>query len=356
MTTAILLINLGSPKSPTPKDVKPYLDEFLMDKYVIDYPAIVRYPLVKGIILNTRPKKSAHAYASIWWDDGSPLIVISKQLQEKLQQVTPHPVGLAMRYAEPSIAQGIQELLNNHSTLSHIIAVPLYPHYAMATTKTVIEKTNDVIQREFPNLTVSYVDPWFDNSSYIETLAATINDHLTDSTDYCLFSYHGVPVRHVKKTDPTKKHCFKYKDCCHIPNATAHPVCYPHQCKRSTELVAQHLPLKRHQWSWSFQSRLGPDEWLQPFTDDEIERLAKFGVKNLAVCCPAFVSDCLETLEEIGEEGKEIFLEHGGENFTLIPCMNDDDRWVHCLHGLINNHANQHGIDLSSAEPIEHTN
>ena len=335
MSTGILLINLGSPDSTDPKDVKTYLDEFLMDEYVIDLPYPLRYLLVKGIILNVRPKKSAHAYETIWWDDGSPLIVISERVQKKLEGIASHPISLAMRYANPSIKAGIDDLLAKDPNIDRIIAVPLYPHYAMATTQTVVEKTQAVQQMHFPNIAIDFVDPFYKDQRYIDALAGSIQDHLTDKHDYLLFSYHGVPVRHLKKTDPTKKHCFKIKDCCFIPNPEAHPVCYAHQVKESTNLVMNQINMPRDKWSWAFQSRLGLDEWLQPFADDEIERLAKSGVKHLAMCCPAFVSDCLETLEEIGEEGKEIFLEHGGESFTLIPCLNDDDRWVETLHGLI---------------------
>jgi protoporphyrin/coproporphyrin ferrochelatase len=334
---AILLINLGSPDSPSVPDVKTYLDEFLMDPYVIDLPYLLRFAIVKGIILNTRPKKSAEAYQTIWKPEGSPLIIISEQLQAALSKKTDIPIGLAMRYGNPSIHDGIDALVNQHPHLEKIIAVPLYPHYAMASTKTVIEKTNQVISEHFPQLSVDYVPPFYQHPEYIKALSASINHHLPNNVDHLLFSYHGIPVRHVKKTDPTKKHCFKSKDCCMIPNSAAHAVCYPHQIKRTTELVAQHLPLRRDQWSWSYQSRLGTDEWLQPFTDKEFERLAKEGVKNLAVCCPAFVSDCLETIEEIGEEGKEIFKHHGGETFTLIPCLNTDDAWVDALKQVIYN-------------------
>jgi ferrochelatase len=335
MSTGILLINLGSPDSTDPKDVKTYLDEFLMDEYVIDLPYPIRYLLVKGIILNTRPKKSAHAYETIWWDEGSPLIVISERVKKKLEAIADRPMSLAMRYANPSIKAGIDDLLAKDSSIDRIIAVPLYPHYAMATTQTVIEKTQDIQQAFFPNITIDFLPPFYKDQRYIDALAGSINDHLTPKHDYLLFSYHGVPLRHLKKTDPTKKHCFKIKDCCFIPNPKAHPVCYAHQVKESTNLVMNKINMPREQWSWAFQSRLGLDEWLQPFADDEIERLAKSGVKHLAMCCPAFVSDCLETLEEIGEEGKEIFMAHGGESFTLIPCLNDDDRWVTALNELI---------------------
>ena len=332
---AILLINLGSPKSTDPKDVKTYLAEFLMDEYVIDLPLFFRYLLVKGIILNVRPKKSAEAYETIWWDEGAPLIVLSERVQRKLQKITDYPVGLAMRYAEPSIHNGIKDLVEKHPEITDIIAVPLYPHYAMATTKTVIEKTDQVLNEHFPTLKVKYVDPFYDHPKYIDALSKSIGKHINEETEHVLFSYHGIPVRHVKKTDPTKKHCYKNKDCCFIPNKAAHDVCYPHQVKVTTQLVIDQLKLPRDKWSWSFQSRLGLDEWLSPPTDKEIERLAKSGIKNLAVCCPAFISDCLETLEEIGEEGEEIFHEHGGESFTLIPCLNDDDAWIECLHHLI---------------------
>ena len=335
MSVGILLINLGSPKTTDPKDVKTYLDEFLMDEYVIDLPYPLRYFLVKGIILNVRPKKSAEAYETIWWDEGAPLIEISKQQQEKLKDVCNLPMALAMRYAEPSIKNGLDELISIDPTIKTVIAVPMYPHYAMATTQTVVEKTNAVVAEHFKHLNIHYVPPFYDHPEYISALATSLNQHVSDKTDYLLFSYHGVPVRHLKKTDPTKKHCFKLKDCCHIPNPDAHPVCYAHQVKRTTELVMNHVPLKRSQWSWAFQSRLGLDEWLKPATDAELERLAKSGVKHLAVCCPAFIADCLETLEEIGEEGKEIFLEHGGESFTLIPCLNDNDKWISTLHQLI---------------------
>ncbi len=342
MSTGILLVNLGSPKSTHPNDVKTYLDEFLMDEYVIDLPYPIRFLLVKGIILNVRPKKSAEAYESIWWEEGSPLIVISERVKDKLSQLTKTPMALAMRYAEPSIKSGIEQLLEMDATINRIVAVPLYPHYAMATTQTVVEKTTDVINQHFPHLSAEFIPPFYDHPTYIKTLSATIQDHLPKKLDYLLFSYHGVPVRHLKKTDPTKSHCFKEKDCCFIPNPDAHPVCYAHQVKKTTNLVMATIDLPDHKWSWAFQSRLGLDEWLQPFADNEIKRLAQSGIKHLAVCCPAFVSDCLETLEEIGEEGEEIFLENGGESFTLIPCLNDDERWIQTLHGLIHEKITVH--------------
>ena len=338
MRTGILLVNLGSPDSPTPADVRVYLDEFLMDPCVIDLPFPLRYLLVKGIILNVRPKKSAAAYASIWWDSGSPLVSISKQVATKLADCIASPIALAMRYGNPSIESGIAALLDADESIERVVVVPLYPHYAMATTQTVVDHTNRVVQTRYPHLCVTYLPPFYDHPEYIGALADSINAYLCDHHDYLLFSYHGVPIRHLKKTDPTGSHCAKVADCCFVPNPKAHPVCYAHQVKRSTELVAQRLPLRWDQWSWSFQSRLGLDKWLTPATADEIERLARSGTRHLAVCCPAFVSDCLETLEEIGEEGKHIFLDNGGESFTLIPCLNTNEGWIQTLYALVTSH------------------
>ena len=333
MDEAILLVNLGSPDSPDPSDVKVYLDEFLMDKHVIDLPYLLRYLIIKGIILNVRPKQSAEAYSTIWGEK-SPLIDISERVQLKLSEVSEIPIELAMRYGSPSMESTIEKMVLGDSDLKDLIICPLYPHYAMASTKSVIEQANQIIRNRFPKLTLQYVDPFYNHPDYISILAQTVEKHMGDS-DYLLFSYHGIPVRHVKKMDPNKDHCFKYKDCCQIPNPQCHSVCYPHQVKQTAECVANELSLEREKWSWAFQSRLGFDEWLGPSTEDEIERLAKNGVRKLAICCPSFIADCLETLEEIGIRGNEIFMENGGEEFTLIPCLNDDDEWVSTLSKII---------------------
>lgn len=330
----ILLVNLGSPDSTSVRDVRRYLDEFLMDKYVIDLPFLLRFLIVKCFILPFRPKKSAHAYETIWWDEGSPLIVLSQKLKDLVQQDSPYPVALGMRYANPSIKSAISSLLDQHPNLTDLLLVPLYPHYAMATTLTVLEKTKDVIKADFPQLNLSYIESFYDYPPYIDALAQSIKSSMT-ADDHLLFSFHGVPERHVKKTDPTTSHCMKVNNCCYSPCKEAHQYCYSHHVHRTARLVADRLNLTEDQFTISFQSRLGNDPWLSPATDSTIERLAKEGVKKLAVACPAFVSDCLETLEEIGEEGKEIFLDHGGDSFTLIPCLNDDPNWVQTLLTLI---------------------
>jgi len=277
MSKGILLVNLGSPESPNPKDVKKYLGEFLMDERVIDVPLWARTLLVKGIILNTRPKTSAKAYKKIWWEEGSPLIVV---LAEEIQQ------------------------------------------------------------EFFPNLKISDLKAFYNKPEYIEVLSKTIAQSL-EGLDYehLLFSYHGIPERHIRKSDITKSHCKIDGSCCVTPSP-AHEFCYKHQCKEVTRLVGGYLNLEEGTFSTSFQSRLGFDPWLRPYTDRTIERMGKKeGIKKMAIVTPAFVSDCLETLEEIAMEGEEIFHEVGGKEFTTIPCLNDNDDWVALMAKWINEWA-----------------
>ncbi len=333
----ILLVNLGSPKSTKVEDVKEYLDEFLMDEKVIDYRWFFRALLVRGIILKTRPKKSAAAYETVWTDEGSPLIVISKKIQKKLQKLVDVPVALGMRYAEPSIENGIRELVDKGIT--EITLFPLYPQYAMSTTETVVDKAEEVRKKHFPGVKINYVQPFYNRDIYIDCLAESIREKLPESFDALQFSYHGVPERHIYKTDPTKT-C-KIGDCCFKDELPSHPYCYRHQCFRTTELVRQKLGLDKEKVLVSFQSRLGKDKWIEPYTDETLENLPKNGVKNLAITCPAFVSDCLETLEEISVEGKEEFLHAGGEQFNYIPCLNDEDRWIEVVKILCEEKLNE---------------
>ncbi|MEO0506346.1 MAG: ferrochelatase [Bacteroidota bacterium] len=322
----VLLVNLGSPDSPTPKDVKPYLDEFLMDERVIDVPKWLRNVLVRGIILQTRPKKSAKAYAKIWWDEGSPLIIISERFAEKVQQQIDMPVALGMRYGTMSIQKALKQL--EEKGVDEVLLVPLYPHYAMSSYETVVVKTMEVQQKHFPNMHLTTMPAFYSNPEYIKVLAESIAEGLKDfEYDHVLFSYHGIPERHIRKSDPTKFHCKIDGSCCKV-NSVAHHTCYRHQCYDTTELVKNYLNLPEEKVSTSFQSRLAGDPWLKPYTDFEFERLAKEGKTRLAVITPAFVSDCLETLEEIAMEGKEEFEEAGGEHYKHIPCLNDSDAWV----------------------------
>lgn len=326
----ILLINLGSPRSTAVEDVKEYLDEFLMDEKVIDYRWIFRALLVQGIILKTRPAKSAEAYKTVWTDEGSPLIVITKKIQKKLQNKVDIPVEIGMRYAEPSIETGIRNLVEKGVT--EIVLFPLYPQYAMSTTETVIEKAEEVRKKKFPGIRINYVQPFYNRDLYTDCLAESIREKLPENFDALLFSYHGVPERHIYKTDPTKT-C-NMNDCCSKDSHPSHAFCYRHQCFNTTDRVIRKLGLPKSKVIVSFQSRLGKDKWIEPYTDHTLETIPEKGIKNLAVVCPAFVSDCLETLEEISVEGKEQFMEAGGENFTYIPCLNDEDRWIEVIKTL----------------------
>ena len=326
MKKGVLLVNLGSPDSPTPKDLKPYLDEFLMDERVIDAPKWLRNIIVRGIILRTRPKKSAKAYKKIWWDEGSPLIVLSERFKEKVQSMTSVPVALGMRYGTMKIENAMREL--TEKGVEEILLVPLYPHYAMSSYETVVVKAMEVQKEHFPNVKLDTMPAFYKNEEYIQVLSESISSVLQDfDYDHILFSYHGIPERHIRKSDPTRYHCKIDGNCCKI-NSVAHHTCYRHQCYDTTELVKAALDLPEEKVSSSFQSRLAGDPWLKPYTDYEFERLAKEGKSKLAVITPAFVSDCLETLEEIAMEGKEQFMEAGGESYIHIPCLNDGEAWA----------------------------
>lgn len=335
----VLLVNLGSPDSTSTKDVRKYLDEFLMDERVIDVPYLLRAFLVKGIILNTRPKKSAAAYKKIWWEEGSPLIVLSERLREKTAELTSVPVVLAMRYGNPSIKFGLQELADKG--VDDVLIVPLYPQFAMATTETILVLAEEIRKKHFPKMQFTNVPAFYKHPDYVRALGNSIKNQLKDKAwDHLLFSYHGVPERHIKKSDVTKSHCKIDDQCCQTAS-TAHDFCYRHQCYETTRQVSEYLGLKAGSFSTSFQSRLGRDPWLQPYTDQTIEKFAHDGVKKLAIVTPAFVSDCLETLEEIGMEGKEEFLKNGGEAFHVIPCLNDGDEWVKTLARWVDEWASQ---------------
>ncbi len=329
----VLLVNLGSPDSTDSKDVKKYLDEFLMDPRVIDVPRWARTLLVRGIILNTRPKKSAAAYQKIWWKEGSPLIVISERLKQKIQKNITIPVALAMRYGSMSLKNGLKELVDKG--VDDVLLIPLYPQFAMATTETIDVKVNEIRKELYPQLEIKTLAPFYDEQEYLEVLSGSISEVIKDKEfDHLLFSYHGVPERHIRKSDITKSHCKIDRQCCATPSK-AHQYCYRHQCLETTKKVVEILNLQEGTYSSSFQSRLGFDPWLQPYTDRTIERMGLSGTKKLIVVTPAFVSDCLENLEEIAMEGKEIFQEVGGDEFTMIPCLNDRDDWAEVIKGWI---------------------
>ena len=333
MKKGILLVNLGSPDSPKPKDVKRYLGEFLMDERVIDVPLWARTLLVKGIILNTRPKASAKAYKKIWWDEGSPLIVLSERLQEKVQNQLDVPVALAMRYGSMTIKKGLQELVDKGCT--EIKTIPLYPQFAMATTETIDVKVDELVSKYFPQVKITRTPAFYNRQDYIDVLSASIAEKLEDlDYEHILFSYHGVPERHIRKSDVTNGNCKMDGKCWFKKGSLQHEFCYGHQCEITTINVAKKLGLKNRTYSTTFQSRLGFDPWLKPYTDRTIERMGKEGIKKMAIVTPAFVSDCLETLEEIAMEGEEIFYEVGGEEFTVIPCLNERDDFAQVLSNI----------------------
>jgi ferrochelatase len=330
----VLLVNLGSPDSPQAKDVKPYLDEFLMDKYVIDIPFLLRALVVRGIILRTRPERSASAYSRIWRDDGSPLVVLSMHMCEKVKTQVSAPVALAMRYGKPSIQTGLQEL--HAQGVTEVLMIPLYPQHAMASTVTVDEMADEVCRKHFPDMTLTKVPAFYNRPDYIAALADSIRRGLEDfEWDHLLFSYHGIPERHIRKTDITKSHCKINGTCCVTPSP-AHEFCYRHQCFETTRLVVEALGIPEGKYSQTFQSRLAGDKWLQPYTDVEVNKMPARGIMNLAVVTPAFVTDCLETLEEIGMEANHQFRQRGGHAFRAIPCMNDSDEWVQTVSNWIN--------------------
>ena len=331
----VLLVNLGSPDSYEIKDIKRYLKEFLMDERVIDYPYWLRYLIVCGIILRVRPPKTSRAYQKIWWEGGSPLIVITERFTQKLQSLVSEPVAMAMRYGNPSSAHGLEQL--EKQGVDEVLLVPLYPQYAMATTETIEVLAEKLVAKRFKGMKLTKMPPFFGKPQYIAALADVVQKHTAHyQYDHLLFSYHGVPERHLYKTTPTKahKHITENIDCCD-PYTAEGAHCYRSQCFETTRLLVAQLGLPSDKYSISFQSRLGYDKWLQPFTDSTVAALAQQGVKKLAVITPAFVSDCVETLEEIQIEGKKVFTANGGEEFVMIPCLNDSDLWVQAMAQMI---------------------
>jgi protoporphyrin/coproporphyrin ferrochelatase len=330
-------MNLGSPDSTSTRDVHTYLMEFLMDKRVIDYPWLFRKLLVGGLIVPFRAAKSAEAYQTIWTKEGSPLIVLTRQLQTALQQVVQEPVGIAMRYGNPSMEDAFKDLLDRVPGLEEVIAIPLYPHYAMASYETAVEYAQDVHRKKKYTFRLDFIRPFYNDSHYLKALGEHIRPYLKEDFDHILFSYHGVPGRHIKKSDPTGNHCLMSAGCCETPSP-AHATCYRHQCFTTTREIVRLLNIPEGKYSNTFQSRLGKG-WLEPFTDIRLEEMPKEGIKKLLILCPAFISDCLETLEEIAIRGKETFIGAGGQAYTMIPCLNVDQLWVDALAGWTRDYA-----------------
>jgi ferrochelatase len=326
----IILMNLGSPNSTEVKDVAKYLNEFLMDGRVIDYPWLFRKILISGIIVPNRAPKSAEAYKTVWTKEGSPLVVITKQQQAALQQHVDEPVEIAMRYGNPTMQHAYDNLVKKVPGLEEVIAIPLYPQYAMSSYETAVEHAKSVHKKNGYSFKLSFIKPFYNEENFINALSESMRPYLQKDYDQILFSYHGLPQRHMTKADPTGCHCMKVENCCEVPSP-AHATCYRHQCWTTTQIIVDRLQIPKEKVGFSFQSRLGREEWLKPYTAVRLEELPKEGVKKLIIVCPAFVSDCLETLEEIAMAGKEAFLHAGGEEYTMIPCMNVHPLWIKAL-------------------------
>jgi protoporphyrin/coproporphyrin ferrochelatase len=326
---AVLLLNLGSPDSTSVPDVKRYLKEFLGDERVIDRPGQpFRWLLVNGIIIPFRASKSAHAYEQVWTTEGSPLVVTSKSAQAKVQQRVDLPVELAMNYGNPSIPAALGRLAAQG--VERVLLFPQYPHYAMSSWETVVAKVYREVAKIASAMKIECVQPYYADEDYIAALVESARPYLSQPHDHLLFSYHGIPVRHLTKADSSHAHCQTAPDCC-TTCSPAHATCYKAQVTRTTHEFVKKAGLDSKKWSISFQSRIAGEPWISPYTDYEFERLPKEGKKRLVVITPAFVTDCLETLEEIRMEGAEDFKAAGGESFQHIPCLNDQPVWIDFL-------------------------
>jgi ferrochelatase len=324
----VLLVNLGSPASTSVQDVRRYLREFLMDPYVIDLPWLLRSIVVSGFILPFRPQRTAHAYQRIWEPAGSPLLHHCEGLRAALALRCGLPVELAMRYGEPRIGDALRRLLA--AGVDEVLLVALYPHHADSTRTTTIEAVRDQLTRLKPSVRLHVLPPFFDDPGYVGALAGSIERHMPDDSQLLLFSFHGLPERHLIKADPTGSHCLQRPDCCERPSP-AHATCYRHQVFTTSKRVASQLQLQPSQWRISFQSRLGRLPWLSPYTDHVLDALPREGITRVTVVCPAFVADNLETLEEIAIAGTARFRAAGGAALTLVPCLNADAEWVDVL-------------------------
>ncbi len=326
---AVLLANLGSPDAPETQPVRRYLDQFLMDPYVIQLPWLLRRMIVSLFVLPSRPGASAEAYQSVWMDEGSPLIVLSDKLKTAVQAKLDMPVEMAMRYGNPSIEEQLLKL-SADKRIKEILYIPLYPHFADSTVTTSVKEAQRVLKKHQLDVQLHVVQPFYDNPDYIEALVQSAQPYLEQDYDHIVFSYHGLPESHITKLDKSRSHCLQHDNCCQTPHE-AHKTCYRHQVMRTTQCFAMQAGLASNRYSVAFQSRLGRAKWLGPNTEDRLIELAQSGVKKVLVICPAFVTDCLETLEEIAIRGEEVFKQAGGQSLELVPCMNDHPAWVDVL-------------------------
>ena len=331
----VLLINLGSPAAPTSSAVATYLREFLIDRRVIDIAAPARYLLVNGVIAPFRSPKSAHAYQKIWTKTGSPLVNYGLELQNKVQALlgAEYVVRTAMRYGEPSIPSQMKVLRD--ADVSEFRILPLYPQYAAASVASSVEVVMETLCKDFAFPPLTVLPDFYDHPGFIASFAAVAQPRLqTLKADHVLFSYHGLPEKQMTKSVRKPETCKFNNDCCASVRAD-NRLCYRAQCYATTRALVKALDLKEGSYSTSFQSRLGRDPWIKPYTDQVFEELRTKGVKRLAVMCPAFVADCLETLEEIGMRGVEDWQKLGGEKLELIPSLNGEDLWCRTVADMV---------------------
>ncbi len=326
--TAVVLLNLGSPATPRAADVRVYLKEFLSDPYVIDTSWLVRKILVDGIILNTRPKKTAEAYSKIWTPQGSPLVTHTQDLVNKVKSKLNNSVFMAMRYGSPSIPETLKQI--KEQGFNKIVFLPLYPQYSYAATESSIVEFLKQQQRILPQSTTKVIEDFFNDAGFIKAVSATVRPVWERTkADLLLLSYHGIPERQIAKTIKPPKVCC-VPGCCDTWG-NKNQSCYKAQCYETSRLLAADLGLSDKQYFVAFQSRLGRTKWIEPYTDIILQDLPKKGVKRLLVSSPSFTADCLETLEEIQIRYKEVFMNSGGEYFEYIPCVNSDPLFVEAV-------------------------
>lgn len=331
--TGVLLVNLGTPDSPKTQDVRKYLREFLMDERVIDIPFISRFLLVNGIIAPFRAPKSAREYEKLWVERGSPLKFYGYDVRDILQQSLGEGflVALGMRYQNPSIENALNELKT--ANVKRIVVIPLFPQYASASTGSVVQKVNEVVNKWQVIPSIQFVNQFLDHPLFIEAFAENGKRLMEQKQyDHVLFSYHGLPERQIKKGS-VGNHCQLGNCCNHFHERNRY--CYRAQCFHTSRLLAEKLGLSEDQYSVSFQSRLGKDPWVKPYTDEVLKELPKMGKKNVLAYSPAFVADCLETTVEVGETFKEEFHKAGGEEWDLVPSLNCSQTWVNCLKDMV---------------------
>lgn len=325
----LLLLNLGTPDSPNPPDVGRYLEQFLMDKWVIDIPAPLRWFLVKVLIVPKRKFASGKAYETIWTERGSPLLFHLKDLADKVgpraQEHFNH-VEIAMRYGNPSIETALRAFAE--SDADEIVVFPLYPQYAESSTRSSIEECRRVAKEIGLKGKLKFVKDFYEHPAFIRAFAEEIRKAMGESRpDHLLLTFHGLPERHVMRTDPSASHCLKRDDCC-ARIVEANRDCYRAQCFATARALTRELGFPSEKVVVSFQSRLGRTPWIKPFTDEVIPELARKGAKSMVVACPSFTADCLETIEEMGDRGRELFTTSGGVTFNLAHCPNASDTWA----------------------------